>query len=355
MADPRIQKFSQTICDRIDVVADDIVLVLCNEKVTPLIIELQREILRKSAYPEIRIQLDEMKYNLLKYGQDKHLQHFPPGLARDIEVATKLISIESEMNSYTLRRITDEKLSLWQHTAEPYYRRLDFVPTIITIFPNTHYANKAGLSLEEYEDLFYNAVAIDMEKLHQQYRPVEKMLSQGHKFHIRTTDTDLKFELGPNRQFTMHALLTNLPEGELFCAPLENSVNGHIRFQHPATYQGKVFKNIYLQFRDGEAIQLESDTEQHELRQLLQIDPGAGKIGEFGIGINPAIPDLTNDLLFDEKRAGTLHLAFGDSHPEVGGTNRSVIHFDMIKDMRGDGEIVMDGRVIYREGKFCAY
>jgi aminopeptidase len=319
--------------------------------VVALLLELQREILCRGAYPEIRINLDEMRYNLLKYGKEKHLMHFPPGLAREIEVATKVVSIESEVNSYTLKRIARERLSLWEHTAEPYYRALDFMPTVVTIFPNAHYANKAGLSLEEYETMFYNAVSVDMDKLCQQYHPVEQMMSTGHRFEIKSSNTSLSFELG-NRHFTMNALLTNLPDGEIFCAPVENSVSGYIQFEHPAHYQGKIFKNIFLEFRHGEVVDFGCDTEKNELSILLTSDSGARKMGEFGIGINPAISELTNDILFDEKVAGTLHIAMGDSHPEVGGTNHSVIHFDIVKDMRQDGEVSMDGRVIYKNGCF---
>lgn len=352
MSDPRIEQFARTICDAVDVVNDDVVLILANERVKELILELQMEIVRRNAYPEIRIMFDEMKYTLLKHGQQKHLSRFPPGLAREIELATKLVSIECVINPYLLKKIPQEKMSVWQHTAEPYYRKLDFVPTVVTIFPNIHYANQAGLSLEEYEDLFYNAVSVDMDALYQQYYPIEQMLSRGRKFHVHTSNSDLTFFL-ENRPFTMNALLTNLPAGELFCAPLENSIHGHIRFEHPASYQGKFFKNIYLEFSNGKLSKLHSDSEQAELEKLLSIDEGASKIGEFGFGLNPAISDLTNDILFDEKVAGTFHIAFGDSHPEVGGTNHSAIHFDLVKDMRGDGYITMDGRVIYREGSFC--
>jgi aminopeptidase len=352
MSDPRIEQFAKTICNAIDVVDDDVVLVLANERAMQLILELQTEILQRGAYPELRIMFDEMKYILLKHGQQKHMSRFPPGLAREIEVATKLVSIECVINPYLLKRVPPEKVSVWQRTAEPYYRRLDFVPTVVTIFPNIHYANQAGLSLEEYEDLFYNAVSVDIDDLYQEYYPVEQMLSRGKKFAIHTSNSDISFELG-GRPFTMNALLSNLPAGELFCSPLESSLHGYIRFEHPAYYQGKIFKNIYLKFNHGMLAEVRSDSEQAELEKLLHMDDGANKIGEFGFGLNPEIRELTNDILFDEKVAGTFHIAFGDSHPEVGGTNRSVIHFDLIKDMRGDGNVTMDGRVVYREGAFC--
>jgi aminopeptidase len=354
MTNLRIQKFTQTIVDALDIVEDDMVLVWSNEGAASLVLELQKEILKRLAFPNIRITLEQGRYNLYKYGQEKHLTYFPPGLAREIELATKLISIDCVYNPNQIRHIAQEKINLWKRTAEPYQRRLDFIPTLVTIFPNSYYANQAGMSLEEYENLFYNAVSIDLDKLYDEYRPIEQLLSRGERFEIKTSNTDLVLELG-DRNFTLNSLLINLPDGELFCSPMENSVNGYIRFEHPQCYLGKTFRNLYLEFQNGKVTDFRAETEKSEMKKLLETDEGACKIGEFGIGINPAIPDFTHDILFDEKIAGTIHFALGHAHPEAGGTNRSAIHFDIVKDMRGDGEIIMDERVVYRAGKFCTY
>lgn len=353
MADPRIKTFASTICNALDIVADDIVLIWSHEGAIPLVVELQKQIMLRSAYPEIRVNFEQVRYFFWKYSEKKHLRRFPPGLAREIELSTKVISIESITNPCGLTKIDQGKLQLWQHTVEPHHRKLDFLPTVVTIFPNAHYANKAGMCLEEYEELFYNAVAVDLEQLHRQYSATEQMLSLGNKFEICTSNSYLSFYLG-ERNFTMNSLLVNLPDGEIYCAPLENSVHGHIRFEQPASFHGKVFENLYLEFREGRVVQYDCDTEKNEFGKILSSDEGACRLGEFGIGINPAIPDLTNDILFDEKVAGTFHLALGDSRLEAGGTNRSVIHFEMVKNMRHDGEIKMDDHVVYREGNFCS-
>lgn len=353
MTDPRIQNFAQIICKCLEIVEEDVVLIWGSERSSPLIIELQKEIYTKGAYPEIRIGLEQMRYTLLKYGQEKHFRYFSPGMDKDIEVATKFIYVESAMNPYSLKIIEPKKFGEWQRTLEPYHRKLNLVPSLVTIFPNVHYANNAGMTLEEYEDVFYKAVSVDLEKLHHDYYPIEQMLSRGNKFRIRTSNTDLTFELG-DRHFTMHSLLKNLPAGELYCAPLEDSVTGYIRFEQPVAYQGKKFHNIYLEFCNGKMARVECESEKHTLEKILAMDEGAHKIGEFGFGLNPELSDFTNDILLDEKVTGTLHFALGNAYSEVGGTNHSTIHFDMIKDMRGDGEILMDGRAVYRNGRFCA-
>ena len=351
MADPRIEKFAQAICKALEIVEDDIVLVTGTESSANLILELQKEILKKSAYPLIRINLEQMRYNFYKYAQEKHLKAFPPGLAKEIEMATKVISIESANNPNQLKNVDQNKINQWKQTADVYSRKLDFVPAVVTIFPNVRYADKAGMNLEEYEKLFYDAVSVDMEKLYEKYLPIEEMLSSGKRFQVKTPNTDLVFELG-DRNFTLHSLLINFPDGEIFCSPVETSVNGYIRFDEPQYYSGKVFQNLSLEFRNGEVTKIHTETNMDALDKLLKTDPGAKKLGEFGFGINPAIKNLTNDILFDEKLAGTIHIALGDAYIEVGGTNRSLIHFDMVKDMRVDGTIFMDGRAIYRQGNF---
>lgn len=351
MSDSRVSSLSQAICKCLDITEDDVVMIWSNEGAIPLVQELQKEILQSNAHPEIRMNFEQLRYGLLKHGNDNQLARFSPGLAREIELATKLISIECITNPSGMRPVDQNKLNIWQQAMEPHYRRLDFIPTVVTRFPNVSYANKAGMGLEEYEKLFYDAVTIDLEELHRKYSPIEQMISRGNHFEIKTSNTHLQFDLG-DRNFMMNALLVNLPDGEIFCAPLEDTVNGHIYFEYAPSYQGKVFEDLYLEFSNGQITKAESATQKDELEKILATDEGARKLGEFGIGINPAIPNFTNDLLFDEKVEGTFHIAIGNSYPEVGGTNRSLVRFEMVKDMRKDGEIIMDGRVIYRDGCF---
>lgn len=351
MSDPRITRFTQIICDALEIVEDDVVLIMSTGNTASLLFELQREILLRKAFPEIHITLEETRYILFKYGEKKHLRRFPPGLAKDIELATKLISIDAATNPNQLSKIDQERLNLWNQTVEPYHSRLDFVPTLVTIFPNAYYANKANMSLDEYQDLFYSAVSVDLQNLYKDYNHIEKRLNTGKNFYIKTNDTQLRFSLKEGRIFTMHSLLINLPNGEIFCSPCDRSVDGHIRFES-ASYNGKEFPNLFLEFKDGEVVDFKTSGNKSAFAQLLETDPGAKRLGKFGFGINPAIKELTNDILFDEKVAGTCNISLGDAYPEVGGTNRSAIHFDIVKDMREDSEVYIDDELIYKNGNF---
>ena len=352
MGDPRVASFTKTICEVLEIVEDDVVLIMSTEKAAPLLFELQKEILLRKAYPEIHISLEQMRYVLFKYGEDKHLKRFSPGLAKDIELATKLISIDAPSNPNQLSKIDQKRINVWNQTVEPHHSKLDFVPTLVTIFPNTYYADKAGMSLEEYQDLFYKAVSVNLDHLYQDYAKVEKLLNSGTNFCIKTKDSELNFTLGEGRIFTMHSLLNNMPNGEIFCSPVEGSVNGHIQFHNVASYNGKAFPELYLRFQDGNIVDFRTSGNAKEFAKLIETDEGAKKLGKFGFGINPAIQQLTNDILFDEKIAGTCNISLGDAYPEVGGKNRSAIHFDIVKDMRTSSEVYMDGKLIYENGNF---
>lgn len=352
MGDPRITRFTETICQALEIVEDDVVLIMSTEKASPLLFALQKEILLRKAFPEIHITLEQMRYILFKYGEEKHFKRFSPGLAKDIEFATKLISIDAPSNPNQLSKIDQQSINIWNQTVEPFHSKLDFVPTLVTIFPNAYYADKAGMSLEEYQDLFYKAVSIDLEKLYQKYNRVEKCLNSGKEFFIKTADTELHFSLGEGRIFTMHSLLNNLPNGEVFCSPEENSVTGHIQFHHVASYNGKAFPDLFLEFENGVIVNFKTSGNSKEFAKLIETDAGSKKLGKFGFGINPAIDELTNDILFDEKIAGTCNISLGDAYPEVGGRNRSAIHFDIVKDMRNGSEVHMDGKLIYENGNF---
>ena len=138
----------------------------------------------------------------------------------------------------------------------------------------------------------------------------------------------------------------------MFTSPVETSINGHIYFEFPGVYAGKVVQGIRLEFREGELIRYSSETEQDFLETILHMDEGACKVGEFGIGLNAGINRYCYDILYDEKIGGTIHLAMGRGYPKCGGINDSALHWDIVKDLRSEGEIYVDGKRIMEKGKY---
>ncbi len=167
---------------------------------------------------------------------------------------------------------------------------------------------------------------------------------------IRGKDVDLQLSI-KDRSFLGAAGKENFPDGEIYTSPVEKSVNGWIRFAYPAIYDGREVSDIELWFEDGKVVREKAVKGEAFLTQILNTDPGARYLGELGIGTNYSIPRFTKNMLFDEKLGGTIHLAVGAGFPEVGGENESGVHWDMLCDM-ADSEMVIDGELYYKDGKF---
>jgi aminopeptidase len=164
-------------------------------------------------------------------------------------------------------------------------------------------------------------------------------------------DTDLTFSCAGRTWMNCDGRL-NFPDGEVFTGPVEDSVNGTIRFTFPGIFQGQEVEDIFLRFKDGKVIEARAAKGEDLLHKLLQADPGASQVGEIAIGTNEQIRRFTKNMLFDEKMGGTIHLAVGFGIPGTGSKNVSSLHWDMLKDMRDGGEIHADGVLIYRNGQF---
>jgi aminopeptidase len=162
-------------------------------------------------------------------------------------------------------------------------------------------------------------------------------------------ETDLTFSIR-GRKAIPCAGEYNMPDGEIFTAPVETSVEGKVWFEFPAIAGGREVAGIRLRFEKGKVVEATAEKNEAYLTEMLAADPGACRLGEFGIGANPGVTEFTRDILLDEKMGGTIHLAVGRSYPESGGRNRSAVHWDMIKDLRGEGELFLDGKPVLRTG-----
>jgi len=226
-----------------------------------------------------------------------------------------------------------------------------------TVFPTNALAQEAGMSLSEYWEFFSKAcwlheedpVAAWQEESRREQRLIARL--QGHEdVVLKGENIDLRLSIR-GRPFVESAGRENFPSGEIFTSPVEDSIEGWVRFSHPAIVRGHEVEGIELWFERGRVVKEHARQGIELLRQLLDTDPGARYIGEWGIGTNYAIQQFTKNFLFDEKMGGTIHLALGYGYPESLGRNESLIHCDLICDMR-QGEILVDGEVLYRNGRF---
>ena len=211
-------------------------------------------------------------------------------------------------------------------------------------------AQEAEMSLTEYENFVYGACLQDWKKIGKQMDKIKSVFEKGKKVHLVGEGVDLKFKVHGEKAVADKGE-ENMPGGEIFMAPVRESLNGWIKFDYPAIEAGKEVTDIFLIFKDGKVTEATASKNQDFLREMLATDENASYVGEFGIGCNPKIKQFTKTLLFDEKIGGTIHLALGQAYKENGGGNDSSIHGDIVKDMR-NAKMILDGKIIQDKGKW---
>ena len=230
---------------------------------------------------------------------------------------------------------------------------------VAALFPTLAYAQDANMSLREYEDFVYDACMPDKDDPVGYWKNVEKRqekaiawLKGKKNVHVTAPGTDLTLSI-EGRPFINCACQVNVPDGEIFTSPVENSANGHVHFTYPTMYEGFEVTNVRLEFKDGKCVKATADKNEEYLNSKLDGDKGARYLGEFAIGTNERINKFTGQILFDEKIGGSFHMALGHGYPESLSENtESSIHWDMICDLRNGGEITVDGELFYQNGKF---
>jgi len=229
--------------------------------------------------------------------------------------------------------------------------RIGLVPSVRCDFPCPVYAQRAGLTPAEFEDVFYAACLRDWDEEGRLMEPRRARLAAAHEVRIVGAGTDLRFSLAGRDALVDDGHL-NVPGGEVFTSPVEDSVEGEILFDVPSHSTDGLVSEIRLRFERGEVVEASAATGEPALRRALATDEGARRVGEFGIGCNRGITRPMRNVLFDEKLAGTVHLALGAGFPHLGGRNESALHWDLIKDLRGGGELHLDGTVVQRDGEW---
>ncbi len=363
MVDPRTEKLAK-LCVHysVDVKPEEKVLIQGSESAFPLINEIYKECLLSDVYPMILANLN-VAYTFFRYAKEHQLKFVSPFEKFIVENTDVRIGIFCEPNPKRLTNIDPAKIKMRaasrRELAEIFNKRTAEGKLRWTVlpYPINAQAQEAAMSLPEYEDFLYSSCLVDKKdpigewtKIHQQQEKICDFLNQVSEIHIVGEDTDLTFNVN-GRKWINCSGEENMPDGEVFTAPIENSANGTIRFTYPGIFSGREVEDITLTFKDGKVAKASASKGNELLQQLLKID-GTERIGETAIGTNYGITKFTKNMLFDEKMGGTIHMALGNSYPESGGLNKSAIHWDILKDMKKDGEIYADGKLFYKNGKF---
>ena len=231
---------------------------------------------------------------------------------------------------------------------EPYLR--DEKPWVGCYYPTAAAAQDAGMSQRAFADFLYGAVLVDWGALGRTMEGIAEHFDRAGTVRIVGPDTDLTFSI-EGRQGKVDALGANMPGGEIFYSPVEDSAEGVISYsEYPACYLGHEVAGVRFRFEGGVIVEASATTDEEFLIGTLDTDEGARRLGEFGIGCNPGIQRHMRNTLFDEKMEGTIHFAIGTGFPQIGGLNRSAVHWDMVKQLRNGGRIELDGKVVQENG-----
>lgn len=263
-----------------------------------------------------------------------------------------MVHIRASENTKGLTGIDVRKQAVQAKAVQPYMQHLiNNVRWVTCNFPCQALAQDADMPLDLYADFLFGACLIDWKTTEAFMHEVKAVFDAADNVRITGPETDLSFSIA-GRKGIVCAGDKNMPDGEVFYAPVEDSVEGHITYDFPAIYQSREVEGVRLEFKGGRVVAASARKGEDFLLKILDTDPGARVLGEFGIGCNYGIQRFSRDILFDEKIGGTVHLALGRAYEESGGTNQSAIHWDMIKDLRQNGRLEVDGQVIQENGEF---
>jgi aminopeptidase len=354
MADPRIKKLAKVLVGHsLNVKRGESVMIAASSEVAkPLVLEVYREVLKAGGNPLLSVGFEEAANIFLEEANSAQLKHLPKTKlyeARNIEC---FVSIRAPLNKKSLSRTDPKKSGIRAKAMRPISNTIvNKTRWVLTNFPTNALAQEADMSLAEYEDFLYGATNIDWKKVKKEEMTLKRVLDKGKVVRIVGPETDLTLSIAGRKAIPCYGD-RNMPDGEVFLSPVENSAEGYIYYEMPAIYQGREVTGIRLKFKKGKVVEASADKNEEFLIATLDTDPGARFLGELGIGVNYGIKDCTKDILFDEKIGGTVHLAVGKSYEEAGGKNKSAIHWDMIKDLRKKGTLFIDGKAIQKNGRF---
>jgi aminopeptidase len=365
LADPRVEQLARILVDHsAQIKPGDRVAIEATTAAEPLVRALYATILERGGLPYPLLDLTDQDEILFALAKNEQLDATPPFRKLAYDQFESRIRIHSVTNPRALSGVDPARQQRRQRSQasilEAQMRRgadRSF-KWVTTLFPTEGLAREAGMSIRDFEDFVYRACHADQADPVAFWNQVEanqrRMIDRfaGHdQVILHGPNVDLTLSIH-GRKFINGAGLNNMPDGEIFTGPVEDSVNGWVRFSFPAIYNSVMVEGVKLTFTDGRVTEARADKNEPFLLEMCASDPGARFVGEFAIGTNYEIDHFSHNILFDEKLGGTFHMALGSGYPETGSKNKSMIHWDMICGMKEDSEIVLDGEVVYRNGKF---
>ncbi|MDR3215404.1 MAG: aminopeptidase [Bacilli bacterium] len=357
MFDKRINEVAYQLVDySIDVQENEIVRIVAHDfESKPLVKELVKEITKKKAIASVEFIDHEVQALEYLNSTEKARQVKAKWELEKTKDMDALILIRGKSNEYELAKVPQDivtKIMISNQDAQ--YIRVNQRKWVLLNYPTNYYANNAKMGFDEYQDFFYDVMLVNYQKMHDDALPLKNLMDKTNKVKIIGNGTDLTFSIkGINS--VICAGDKNVPDGEVYSAPIKDSVNGTIQYNTISSIQGIEFKNVRLVIKDGQIIEATSEINNDKIDQIFNSDEGARYFGEFALGLNPKIDHPVGDILFDEKIYGSFHLTPGQAYDDADNGNDSIIHWDLVciqTPQYGGGEIYFDDVLIRKDGQF---
>ncbi len=366
MSDLRVVKMAHVLVDySTNIQPGDRVLIEATLLAEPLVREVYRRVLERGGHPHVLLSLPDQDEIFFAAAKDDQLDFVPALHQYAMEQFDARIRVYSEGNTRALTHVDPQRMARRQKALAvvqgTVFRRAGEgkLRWISTQYPTAAYAMEAEMGLNEYQDFAFHACHVDegtpdpvafWQQVGQEQQRFINRIEGHNQVTLKGPDVDLRLSI-TGRKFLNSCGTHNLPDGEIYTGPVEDSVEGWVRYTYPAIYAGQIVEGVELTFQKGQVVQAKAQRNEPLLLKMLETDAGAKYVGEFAIGTNYQINRFTRNILFDEKIGGTFHMALGAGYPETGSLSRSVIHWDMICSLK-DSELTVDGETIYRDGKF---
>lgn len=365
MTDPRIRKLADLLVNySVSIQPGEWVYVTGKTLAEPLVNEVTRAVLEAGGLPTVILDSDEREEIRYRFSDQDQLEWISPTTKTIYEEVDALINLRATENTRSLSGINPKKQQIRKKARRDllatYMKRSaeGDLKWVLTQYPCPAYAQEADMSLSDYENFVYKATFVDQDdpvkawqEVHEEQQKIVDWLKGKKQVHVQSPNVDLTLSI-EDRVFINSDGKNNMPSGEIFTGPVEDSANGWVEFTYPAIESGREVSGVRLEFEEGKVVKASAKKNEDYLISQLDTDEGSRYLGEFAIGTNYGIQQFTKSILYDEKIGGTFHLAVGAGYPETGSENKSSIHWDFICDIKEDSEIQVDGELLYKDGEF---
>jgi len=366
MSDPRVAKLGDLLVNySLELQPGQLLRIDAGTVAAPLVTEAYRSALRAGAHPRTRIDVEGLDVITVEEASDDQLVFVSEIERFEVEQVDAVMTIWADRNTRALTGADPQRVSRRigsrHELTTRFWERIDSgeAKWVGGRFPTEAHAQDADMSLPEYEDFVYGACHVRPDEdpvahwrnVSAELNTRARELETFSELRITGPDTDLRVNVEGRRWLAADGKL-NMPDGEIFTSPVETETEGEIRFSFPAIFHGRGVEDVRLRFEGGRVVAAEAKRANDYLQSLLDLDDGARILGEVAFGLNYEIDRFTRDILFDEKIGGTVHLALGSSFKKLGGENDSALHWDLICDLRADGEVYADGELVWKAGRF---